>query len=275
MQKSWIRILTVLIGFIFAVTAIGGFFSGCKQAKKKEETKQEKKSETKEEKKVEFENPDLLVNTDWLEKNLPDKNVQIIDVRTEGEYAGGHIEGAVNLPIPKTVDAGNPIAGMVVPKATIESLLSDLGISNDSKIVVYDGGGTPYAGRVFWILEYYGHKKVSVLDGGIKEWQKEGKKIKFDAPEIKKTTYKAKANPNINATTSQVAKWVEDKDKDVVLVDTRTQEEYDSGHLPGAIRLDWTELSTAGDPPLLKPAAELQTLFDNAGITRDKDMVLY
>jgi thiosulfate/3-mercaptopyruvate sulfurtransferase len=274
-QRSWIKILSVLLGLILIITALGGFVSGCKKAEEKKETKKEQKENSTKAEKVEFKDPDLLVNTNWLEDHLSDKDVQIIDVRAEGEYNGGHIEGAVNLPITKTVNANSPIQGMVAPEAQFESLLSELGISNDSHLVVYDGGGTPFAGRVFWILKYYGQKKVSVLDGGIKEWQKEGKKLKFDAPEITKTTYKAKANPVINATKDQIQKLVEEKDSDVVMVDTRPQKEWDTGHLPGAVRLDWVELSTADDPPVFKSAEELQKLFNDAGITKDKDVVLY
>ncbi len=275
MQKLWTKLLSVLLGLVLIVTALGVFGPGCQESEEKEETTTEEIKDTTEAEKVEFENPDLLVTTDWLEDHLTDGDVQIIDVRAEGDYNGGHIEGAVNLPITKTVDANNPIQGMVGPKGQLETLLGDLGISNDSRVVVYDGGGTPFAGRAFWILKYYGQKEASVLDGGIKKWQKEGKKIKFDAPKINKTTYKAKINPDINSTKGQVRKWVEEKSKDRVLVDTRPQKEWDAGHLAGAVRLDWVELSTAEDPPVFKSAQELQQLFDDKGITDNKEVVLY
>jgi len=275
-QKYFIkRTFAILFGLFLAVTLIGGLISGCNQAAEKE-TKTEKKEEKKtseDESKVEDSN--LSVSSDWLEKHLSDKDIKVIDIRAEGEYNGGHIPGAVNLPIEKTVDAGNPIQGMVVPKDQIETLLSDLGISNSSKVVVYEAGGTPFGGRVFWILKYYGQKNVSLLDGGIKKWQKEGKKLKWDLPEIKKTAYKAKANPGVNATKSQVLKWVNEKSDDVVIVDTRPQVEWDTGHIPGAVRLDWMELLTTDDPPVLKSSEELQKLFEDNGITKDKEVVLY
>ncbi len=275
MQKPWTKILTVLCGLIFIITAVGGLVSGCKKAEEKKETKKGQKEETIEKKEAKFENPNLLVTTDWLIDNLSNEHIQIIDVRAEGDFSGGHIEGAVNLPIPKTVDADNPIPGMAEPEEQMGTLLGDLGISSDSHLIVYDAGGTPYAGRIYWILKYYGHEEVSVLDGGIKQWQKEGKKIKFDEPEITKTTYTATANPDINATKNQTQEWIEEEDEDVVLVDARPKKEWDEGHFPDAVRLDWVELLTDDDPPLLKSAGELQELFDNAGITEDKELVLY
>ena len=220
-QKQWVKMLSVLFGLIFIITAVSGLISGCKKAEEKKEAKKGQKEETREKEEAKFGSPELLVTTGWLIDNLSNEHVQIIDVRSEGDYSGGHIEGALNLPIPKTVDTSTPIQGMAVPEEQMETLLGDIGISNDSHLIVYDGGGTPFAGRVYWILKYYGHEEVSVLDGGIKQWQKEGKKAKFDEPEIEKTIYTATANPDINATKDQTQEWIEEEDEDVVLVDTR------------------------------------------------------
>jgi thiosulfate/3-mercaptopyruvate sulfurtransferase len=268
-RGTWAKALSALFGLIFTAVIIGGFVGGCRQVEEKGKEKRVEKAP------VEFKNPDLLVNTDWLEQHLSDEDIRIVDVRSEEDYKKGHIPGAVNLPVEKTVDANNPVPGMVAPKEKIEELLGNLGISNDTRVVIYDKGGTPFAGRVFWILDYYGHERVSVLDGGIAKWQKDGKELSTEVPQVEKTTYVAKPDPSKNATKEQVSKWIKEKSKDVILVDTRPLNEWVVGHLPGAIRLDWVELLTDDDPPLLKSAPELQRIFDKAGITKDKEVVLY
>lgn len=265
-QRSQIRVLALLFGLILTVATVSGFVSGCKQTPETEKTEVVK---------VEFENPDLSVSTDWLEKHLSDKDIRIIDVREGNEYNAGHIEGAVSLPITSTVDTDTPIPGMVAPKDKIEALLGSSGISDTSRIVIYDNGGTPFAGRVFWVLKYYSHRQASILDGGLKKWQKEGKELSSYIPAVTKTTYTAKADPDINVTKEQVSKWLKNKSDNIVFVDTRPINEWITGHLPGAIRLDWVEMFTSDEPPVLKSAEELQKLFDNAGITKDKDLVLY
>jgi thiosulfate/3-mercaptopyruvate sulfurtransferase len=268
-RRAWAKTVGLLLGLIFTVLIIGGFVSGCQQVKEKEKEKRVEKAS------VEFENPDLLVSTDWLEQHLTDEDIKIVDVRSEEDYKKGHIPGAVNLPVKKTVDADNPIPGMVAPKEKIEELLGNLGISNEDRVIVYDKGGTPFAGRVFWILDYYGHEKVSVLDGGIEKWQKDGRELSTEIPEVEKTTYVAKPDPSKNATKEQVSKWIKEKPENMIFVDTRPLSEWITGHLPDAVRLDWVELLTDDEPPLLKSAPELQKIFEKAGITKDKEVVLY
>lgn len=268
-RRAWAKTVGLLLGLIFTVLIIGGFVSGCQQVKEKEKEKRVEKAS------VEFENPDLLVSTDWLEQHLTDEDIKIVDVRSEEDYKKGHIPGAVNLPVEKTVDADNPIPGMVAPKEKIEELLGNLGISNEDRVIVYDKGGTPFAGRVFWILDYYGHEKVSVLDGGIAKWQKDGKELSIEIPKVEKTTYVARPDPSKNATKEQVSRWIKEKPENMIFVDTRPLSEWITGHLPDAVRLDWVELLTDDEPPLLKSAPELQKIFEKAGITKDKEVVLY
>lgn len=224
--------------------------------------------------KAEFTNPELTVNTDWLADHLQDNNLKIIDVRKVEDYSKSHIPGALNLPIDSTVDATSSIPGIVAPPDKIEQLLGGLGISNDSKIIVYDEGSF-FSDRVAWVLQYNGAKEVIVLDGGFKKWQTESKDMNGEMPQITPATFSAEVDQDIIATTAQVKDWIAKKNKDIVFVDTRPANEWILGHLPDAIRLDWVELMTKGDAPVLKDAEALEKVFKQAGITKDQDLVLY
>ncbi len=245
-----------------------GLFAGCQET-----TVEKVKEDTKSIPKETYENPDLLVETRWLDDHLGEDSLKAIDVRTSTDYAKGHVRGALNLPIGKTDDADSSIKGMVIPKDQFEDLMGSLGIKNDDKVVIYDAKITPFVGRLFWIMEYYGHKKVSVLNGGFQEWKLEGREVVQDDPDIKETTYKAKLDPNKNALRDEVEDRLDKED--VVFVDTRPPDEFNGGHLPGAIQMDWTELLTDGDIPVIRPAGELRKIFEDDGVTKEKDLVLY
>lgn len=261
-RKLWLFTVILLLTFLV--------LSGCKQA---ENEKTEKKQESKSESKSDYKNPDLLVSSDWLKENINDPDLKIIDLRNNLKYRLGHIEGAVNLNIESTIDKRKKVKGIVATEEKIEEILGDMGISNDSKVIIYDQELTAIAGRVFWILEYYGHDKVSVLDGGLAKWKKDGNELTRKTPKIEEATFNAKPDPSRIATSEQVKEWLGDEDK--VFVDTRPLSEYSEGHLKGSIQKDWIELLTDDDPPLMKKASELESTLKDFGITKDKDIVLY
>lgn len=257
-KKVFIAAAVLLI----AVSFISLFVYGC--AKQKEKTTS-----------VKFENPQYSVSTDWLSKHLEDENLTIIDVRKNEEYEIGHIPGAVNIPIDETVDGTKEIPGMVGSEEQIERLLSESGISNSSKIVIYDNSTDFMGGRMFWVLHYYGHENLALLDGGYQKWKEEDGRVTKKIPEYEETSYNATPHPERVATTEQVRKWLENENSEVVFVDTRTLKEWVVGHLPGAVRLNWTVLFTDDKNPVLKSPAELLEIFEENGITKDKQIVLY
>lgn len=245
--------------------------AGCRPAERVDDTAPE--PATGSETSSGYANPQLLTATDDLATRLGDKDLRILDVRPPEEYQAGHIEGALNLPIGKTNSATGPVEGMLAPKGDLEKLLGDLGVANDSKVVVYDNQITPMAGRLFWILEYLGHEHASLLDGGLAKWRNEGRGVTKDTPTRAKATYRATPVPERLATKEEVRALI--GKQDAVLLDTRPLPEYVAGHLPDAVRMDWTELLTADDPPVIKSGPELAKLFADAGVTKDVDLVLY
>jgi thiosulfate/3-mercaptopyruvate sulfurtransferase len=126
--------------------------------------------------------------------------------------------------------------------ALLAKKLGDWGIDNNSQVVIYDDAGGAFAGRLWWLLRCMGHDKIAVLDGGIKQWQKQGFPITTTLPKIKPTTFR----PYINDTGWLNALQVQNSlaRKSICLIDARTPERYRgeqepidpvAGHIPGAL----------------------------------------
>lgn len=106
-----------------------------------------------------YAHPELLAETDWLADHLTDPKVRLIDARLPENYASNHVPGAVNLSsggIPRTANRDMPGPEKFANEA------GNLGISNDTTVVVYDASG-PMAGMVAWAFLYYGHMDVRIL----------------------------------------------------------------------------------------------------------------
>lgn len=220
-----------------------------------------------------YANPELLTETSWLKEHKDDPDLVIVDAGAPEEYAAGHIAGAVSLPAHSTDVTVGAVPAMLAPPARVAEKLGALGISQDSNVVVYDRQITPPAGRVFWILEYLGQKKASVLNGGMAKWKKDGGEVNKDVPTVTKATYTPALNDVAYATKDEVRALIGKSSG--AIVDTRPTLEYVGGHIEGAKRIDWIDSFTKDDPPLMLPAGELEKVYADAGVTKDKDVVLY
>jgi len=224
--------------------------------------------------------PELLAETGWLAERLTDPRVRIVDARSENEYSAGHIPGAVhmdgfgNLPRAENGDMGTP--------EDFAAQVGQLGIGNDSTVVVYD---TPSQrmGMIAWAFLYYGQADIRILDGGIAKWQAEGRPLETQPAHWPPVAYTATPSEAVYCSLEQ-AKAAAGRD-DFVFWDTRSDDEYTGkaagfgsvprlGHIPGAAHLDWTELLD-GESRTLKPAGELQKMLAEIGITPDKQVAGY
>lgn len=231
-------------------------------------------------KSVSFVNAGLLVESGDLAKLVDDKNVRIIDARTESDYKAGHIQGAINIPVEATFDPNAP-KGIVGSASLIENLLSQKGISNENRIIVYDVGKDNRAARVFWTLEYYGHSKVVLLNGGYKKWQKENLPISTDESKAQPARFTAKADESKFSSRDEVLALI--GKSGVSLLDARSPAEYRgedvrskrAGHIPGAVNIEWVNMFTDGDIPVLKSAEVIAKAYEENGVTKDKEVHAY
>ncbi len=207
------------------------------------------------------------------------KNNEVIII-----YAGApdgykvHITGAVSVPH-TTLCNDTPVRGLIKPAEEMAKMLGDAGVSTDKTIVVYDEGTSKYSGRMYWILKYLGATDVKLLNGNLTAWKAGRKPVTGAATKLAAATFTAKPEADYLAKIDEVKTAI--GNASYVLVDARTPEEYAGkaetelrkGHIPSAVNVNYeTVLDSKG---MLKPNADLKTLFESKGITPDKTAILY
>ena len=219
-----------------------------------------------------------LVDAAWLKAHLDDPQTRIIDVRAtlpdlELGYPYGHIPGAVFLDLNELFTTINGIPGRLVSQSVAEEVLGRLGLTRETRVVIYDEGFGPLAAQLAWLLDYYGHDDVRILEGGWEAWQEAGGEVSTEEIAPAPTLYHAEPEGSKLATANWIAAHL--GHPDVVLLDVRTQAEFESGRLPGAVHLPYDAVLTDGLPPALRPAGELRRLFQDRGVTPDREIVVY
>ena len=127
-----------------------------------------------------YAHPEQLVETDWVAAHAADANVRIVDMRQAG-YADGHVPGAVYVSPVAIRDAKAPPT-FLPTAAAFEEMMGKLGVGNATRVVVYDERGGIYAARLWWILAYFGHSNVSLMNGGWLKWAAERRPTTSSAP---------------------------------------------------------------------------------------------
>jgi len=224
---------------------------------------------------------ELLIETKELGKLLSNSRLCLVDARPLEEYRLGHLPGAVSLPALATHDPDANRRGFPLPPERAEQLFRGVGISSNSQVVIYDDQGNRFAARVFYVLEFFGHSHVQVLNGGFKKWQSEGLPLTTDSPGIAPGDFKPLANSAIIATSEWVNAHL--KDPQVRLLDARSGAEFKGeriqgprgGHIPGAINLEWTRVINSGEIKTFLDAPSLAKLFSDAQISPGQEVVTY
>ena len=230
-----------------------------------------------------YPNAALLAATQELADHTGDHDVRVVDARPPDRYAAGHIPGAVNLPVAEITRTLNGVPGMLAPVEEVAQALGARGVTRETHVVIYDDFGGDQATRLFWALDHLGHPRLSVLQGGFLLWQREGRPIVRETPPLAPARYRATPDPTRLADLA----WVRARlgERAVVLVDARSPEEFDGevpgkdvarpGHIPGAVNVDWVRNLTATEPRQFKDAADLARLYRRAGVTPDREVVVY
>src|SRR5206468_10656424 len=149
-----------------------------------------------------YAHPKQLVETGWVAAHAGDANVRIVDMRQNG-FAAGHVPGAVYVSPVAIRDAKSPPAFLPTP-AAFEELMATLGISDTTRVVVYDERGGIYAARLWWILNYFGHTNVALMNGGWVKWDAEQRPTTTAAPAGRSGSFTARPQSRWLATASDV-----------------------------------------------------------------------
>jgi len=228
-----------------------------------------------------YAHPEQLVETDWVAAHAGDANVRIVDMRQSG-YAEGHVPGAVYLSPIAIRDAKAPPTFLPTP-AAFEQMMASLGIADATRVIVYDERGGIYAARLWWILSYFGHPNVSLMNGGWTKWSAEHRPSPADAPHPTASGARlvARPNPKWVATATDVVAAIDKPG--IKIVDARTVKEIEGtdlrnirrgGFVPSSIPVYWEDLL---DPEqrTFKPADQLRHIYESRGILPNDDVIAY
>ena len=225
-----------------------------------------------------------LISAEELENNF--QKYIVIDVSKPEVFIENSINGSINISRKDVANNKAEYGGLMASKEEIEALLTRLQISPNDQIVLYDHKGGCDAARVWWVLSYYGHKSVQLLDGGLNSWgERVGIKSKLDNLNPKENyRFGSSSVSQVRyATFHDVKRALSDTNS--ILVDTRSQIEFEGGiqkdgsfrkgRIPGSIHIDWaSNIDYHGGQHLLS-RDDLLKLYESKGIAKHKNIIVY
>ena len=224
-----------------------------------------------------------LVTVDWVEEHLDDDSIVLVEVDEDTKaYDKGHIRGAIKLDW--TTDLQDQVRRDFVNKAQFEALLSERGVSNDDRVVLYGGNNNWFAAYAYWYFKLYGHQDVKLLDGGRKKWELDSRELTDEAPSREATSYTAQdQDTSIRAFRDETVEAIGVKN----LVDVRSPDEYAgrllapahlpqeqaqrAGHVPTSLNVPWSK--NCNDDGTFKSDEDLKALYDEVGIDGGKETI--
>jgi thiosulfate/3-mercaptopyruvate sulfurtransferase len=209
----------------------------------------------------------LLVTTDWLAEHLGDPDVRVVDIRgyvitrplepgveeadyrgAHGEYLAAHIPGAVYIDWTRDIiDPDDPVPVQIAPPDRFAEAMAARGIGDTTHVIAVDHAGGQFATRLWWALNYYGHGRVSVLDGGWNRWRDEERPIEVGEVSVPRATFTPRPRSDLRVTAEQLANELGQGTVGQTwqLIDARDPGQYTGarrrgprgGHIPGAINV--------------------------------------
>jgi thiosulfate/3-mercaptopyruvate sulfurtransferase len=230
-----------------------------------------------------FDHP-RLVETGELATVIDHPSVRIVDMRTSlSDYLKGHILNAVHLHFETLRVPRNGIPAQTPDRIFLEKMIGGyLSVSNDMWVILYSEKSDPNATYLLWILDYLGHKRVGILNGGWEKWAMEKHPVSQSYPFLLAKKFFGR----VNRETLVEKKWVQNQlsaKKDVVIVDGRPPKQYSGeegeeirrGHIPGAVNISWEATLEGDEIRTWKKKEDLEKLFAEYGITKDKQIIVY
>ncbi|NJL26789.1 MAG: sulfurtransferase [Thermoanaerobaculia bacterium] len=230
---------------------------------------------------------ELLVTPTWLAKRLDVPRMTILHVGKNDEvYREGHIPNALLVAWSEIAVSRDGIPNELPPADALTALVRRLGLDSQSRIVIYDEEDGQSAARAYFTLDYLGlGEQTALLDGQLAGWKAAGLPLSIGVREVAASSHELVPHPERITTKSDVEKIVTGKGRQPMLIDVRaikyfTGEEVPKGlerggHLPGARNVPVQDLIVSIENPMLKPAEELQKLFEAAGLEPGEPVVTY
>lgn len=226
-----------------------------------------------------------IIQVDQLNSWLEGDNVVVIDTRANLQdkhlgrklYETAHIPGAYFLDLEKDLSSDVRAHGGNHPLPDMTEFaekLGHFGITEDTKVVVYDTANDMFAARAWWLIQYAGHAKTYVLDGGFEAWQAKGLEMSTSLPEQHDVTFKLDIQSDWTRSMTEV------KNREhAVLIDSRANARYlgqveplyaKAGHIPGAVNYFWKDV--LDDSGQWKKQADLEKHFE--ALDKDQPIIV-
>jgi thiosulfate/3-mercaptopyruvate sulfurtransferase len=219
--------------------------------------------------------PELLVSTQWLSEHSNDPGVVILHVaKDKAEYDKGHIPGAHLLQISRFIDEHVGAMGELPSTDQLKDVFAEAGVSDGSRVILYTTAWFPMAARAFYTLDFLGHEKTALLDGGYEQWRLEKRPVSTETPAFARGSFTPKVHPAVRAMLEE-AKAATATSSQTLLVDARPLTRYRDGHLAGAVNLYWLDTLASKESPVFRPVSELRRLYDSLGIQPGHKVITY
>ncbi|KAJ4798696.1 Sulfurtransferase [Rhynchospora pubera] len=255
---------------------------------------------------------DAVVSVEWLHQNLENPEITVLDASWYmpfenrdpfQEYKEEHIPGALFFDVDNISDLNTDLPHMLPSEEAFASAVTALGITNDDKIVVYDGKGMYSAPRLWWTFRVFGHDNIWVLDGGFPKWRSSGFEVQSSdssSNEVSKSssairvveqhykenlaspaTFKVLLRPHLIWTLDKIKQNIEDKTHQHI--DARVRGRFDgtapeprkgvrSGHIPGSKCVPFPDMLNSEQ--LFLPRDEIQKRFEKEGVSLENPIVV-
>lgn len=226
-----------------------------------------------------------LVSTQWVADHGSDSNVRLIEVDVDTtQYEQGHIPGAVAFNWQTQLQ--DQTNRDIIAQVDLEKLLSSVGATPETHLVLYGDNNNWFAAYALWVLEYYGHENISLVDGGRKKWLAENRPTTTEVPSYPTSNYKVtQIHEDYRADRDYIKQRLEKGG--FGLVDVRSPAEYNGeiiappgmsetaqrpGHIPGASNIPWGQ--AVAEDGTFKSKADLEKLYGGKGINGDKEEIV-
>ncbi|HRA97862.1 MAG: sulfurtransferase [Nitrospira sp.] len=228
----------------------------------------------------------LLIDSETLQNRLGQPGLVVLDVRGRAAYEfGSHIPGAVQSTWHEYSDPNAVAKGLLDPDLKrIEKRVQALGINQDSEVVIYSNPFDNWGdeGRMFWMLEYLGHKNLKVLDGGWVKWINERRPFEHGAVRCAPGNFVVSPVESVIIMKEELKGIVRKANSTTTIVDARSLEEYlgkeisgipRPGHIPGAVHVAWSGF--LHPDATVKDLAGIKAQLDSKGLNPEQETVCY
>ena len=226
-----------------------------------------------------------LIEADELASKIDAPNIRVIDFRKEESFAKGHLKNAIQLWRSDIEDTNAELKGMMASKEQMELLFSEIGITPNDTLVVYDDIGGCDAARFWWVVKSHGFESIRLLNGGLENWKANDGELTEEVEIFETTDFTFTENPSKDLLIShEELLAVMNRNEEMLIIDTRTADEYSgkrlksgaaqAGRIPGSLRIDWAHCVNSSTHRL-RSISELTEIYAQLQVSKDHPIVTY